>query len=157
MDGDPITGEPSKENEPADQMTLGEIFTRLCPQYMAIGMSYDDFWHRNTSYHKAFREAHELRLKSEEWARWRQGAYIYDALLRVAPVMRAAFSNNRVEPGKYPSEPWPLTEKEAREREERRELENYRRFIAQMEASSKRELKRREEAAKKEAIENGGD
>lgn len=72
--------------------------------------------------------------------------------------MRAALSKTKVEPGKYPDEPYPLTEKELREREERRERENYERYIAKMEADSERELKRRAEAKKlQEVSENVGD
>ena len=155
MDGDPVTGELSQDQIPK---TLTEVFLRVFPQYLAMGMSYDEFWRGPAHLAKAYREAEELRRKQEEWARWRQGAYIYDALLRVAPVMRASFGSGRAEPGKYPDEPWPLTEKEARERAEAREKENYERYIERMELASARELKRRAaETAKKEVSENGGD
>lgn len=148
MDGDPVKGEPSEPFE------LGELLVKLCPQYMAMGMSYEQYWHSNTMCHRAYRETREILLKQEEWARWRQGAYYYEALLLVSPVMRAALSNARVEPGKYPDEPWPLTEKEAQEREEAREKEKYERYLAKMNADSERELKRRAQMAK-EAKENG--
>lgn len=153
MDGDLIEGEPSEDTIPK---TLTEVFLRVFPQYLAMGMSYDEFWRGPSSLAKAYREAEELRRQQEEWARWRQGAYIYDALLRVAPVMRASFGGGRVEPGRYPDEPWPLTEKEALERAEAREKENYERYIERMELASAREMKRRaQEAAKKEVSENG--
>lgn len=141
MDGNLVTGEPSQSDDIS--MSFAEMFDKLCPKYMAMGMSYNEFWHSNTTMHKACREARDLKRRDEEWARWRQGAYIYDALLRVAPVMRAALSKERVEPGKYPEEPWPLTEKEAAEQERRREEENFKVYLAQMEASSARELERR--------------
>lgn len=157
MDGDPVTGELSQDQIPK---TFTEVFLRMFPQYLALGMSYDEFWRGPASLVKAYREAEELRRHQEEWARWRQGAYFYDALLRVAPVMRASFGGGKVEPGRYPDEPWPLTEKEARERAEAREKENYERYIERMELASARELKRRaeaEETAKKEVSEHGGD
>lgn len=155
MDGDSVTGEPS--DEPEKPLTMTEVFTAVWPQYLAMGMTYDDFWRGPARLAKDYREAQEIRNRREEWARWRQGAYFYDALLRVAPVMRASFGGGKAEPGKYPDEPWPLTEKEARERAEAHEKENYERYIAQMNAASERELKRRaEEAKKKEVSENGG-
>ena len=113
MDGDPVTGEPSQDHK--EPVSLTETFIKLCPQYMAMGMTYDEFWNCNTKVHKAVREAYELRMKREEWGRWRQAMYIYDTLLRVSPVFQAAFSKRKVEPGKFPDEPWPLTEKEKRE------------------------------------------
>ena len=150
MDGDAVNSEPS------DTITYTDIFVKLCPKYMAMGMTYDEFWHGPSILVKFHREAYEMRRHEEEWARHRMGAYVYDALLRVAPVMRASFSKTKVEPGKYPSEPWPLTEKEAREREIRRERENTERFIKQLEAESERNLKRLNEA-QKEASEVGRD
>lgn len=155
MDGDPVEGEPSQEPVP---QAFTEVFLRVFPQYLAMGMSYEEFWRGPASLAKSYREAQEMRRREEEWGRWRQGAYIYDALLRVAPVMRASFGGGKVEPGKYPDEPWPLTEKEARERAEAREKENYERYIERMELASARELKRRaEETAKKEVSEHAGD
>lgn len=103
------------------------MFTQLCPAYMAMGMSYDEFWHRNTKVHKAYRDAFEQKKAYRNWEMWWQGGYIYEALLKVAPVMRAAFGKGRVEPGKYSEEPYPLTRKEAeaiQEAKRRRRMEN---------------------------------
>ena len=145
MDGDPVEGKPSAPRK--GMTTYAEIFYSLCPQYMAMGMTYDEFWHRPTTCHKAYREAFEQRQRQAEWARWRQGAYVYDALLRVAPVMRAAFGKGHVEPGKYPEEPWPLTEKEAKTREEAKRRERYERFLKQMNAESERTAKEKAKEA----------
>jgi hypothetical protein len=157
VDGDPVTGEPS-DTKDAAPVSLTETFMKLCPAYMVMGMTYDEFWNCNTKVHKAYREAYEIKQRNAEWARHRQGAYFFNALMCAAPVMRAAFGKGEVKPGKYPDEPWPLTEKEAREQQKRREEENFKQFLAQMEKSSQAELKRREEEAKmKEARENGRD
>ena len=159
MDGEPVTGEPSQnqENTGGDgavaALSYTGAFDSVFPAYMVMGMSYDEFWRGPAILAKYYREAYKMRKRDEEWARWRQGAYIYDALLRVAPVMRASMSKSKVEPGKYPDEPYPLTAKEAKEREQRRELENTKRFIAQLEAESERN-KRRTQV--KEASEDGG-
>lgn len=125
------------------------------PKYMGMGMSYDEYWNGPVWLAKAYREAWDERQRREEWARWRQGLYVYNALLCVAPVLRA-FGGDNVRALDYLSEPLPITEKEVREREEAREKANYEAYIARMEAASDRELKRRAEEAKKEAVENGG-
>lgn len=128
----------------------------LCPQYMAMGMTYEEFWNSNTKVHRAYRKAWDQKQREEEWSRWRMGAYIYDALLCVAPVMRAAFSKGKVEPGKYPNEPWPLTEKDVREREEKTRREAYKRFVDRIEAENKREEEKlKEEQKREEANEDG--
>ena len=71
--------------------------------------------------------------------------YNYNALLCVAPVMRASFSKGRVEPGKYPEEPFPLSDKEAREREQARERARFEHMLKVMTADSDAEMKRRAE------------
>ena len=147
MDGDPVEGEPSDDLQ---TNSITELFYHAFPYYLAIGMSYDEFWHGTASLVRAYRKAQKIRMQNEEWARWRSGLYIYDSLLRVSPVLRA-FAKGDVKPLDYPHEPYPLTEEEARRREEKREKENYERYIARMESMSAREMARRTEAAKEEA------
>lgn len=149
MDGDPVTGEPSAN------LTLTDVFVKLCPQYMAMGMSYDEFWNGPTILVKYYREAFEIKKRNEEWGRWRAGAYFYDALLRVSPILRA-FGKGKVEPGKYPEEPWPLTQKEADERQAAIEKKQYESYIANMRANSDREKQRRAELAKDKEVNAGG-
>ena len=60
MDGDPVEGEPSEVK------TLGETFSLLCPQYMAMGMTYDEFWYGNPSMVRAYRKAWEIKQRAEE-------------------------------------------------------------------------------------------
>lgn len=117
---------------------------------MAMGMSYDDFWHRNTKVHKAYRDAWEQKKAYRNWEMWWQGGYIYEALLKVAPVMRAAFGKGRVEPGKYSEEPYPLTRKEAeaiQEAKRRRRMEN---MLAMFRRESTENAIRRQEEAEED-------
>ena len=89
-------------------------------------------------------------------ARWRQAAYIYDVLLRVSPILRA-FGKGKAEPEQFMNEPWPLTQKEAREREEREARERYFNMRNKLMAEAKKNRERRAEEAAKEARENAGD
>ena len=128
---------------------------RMFPLYMTMGMSYEEYWQGPAWLAKAYREAFEIKRKQEEWARWRQGAYVFNAIMCAAPVIKPFVKDAK--PGNYPDEPWPITEAEAREQEERREKENYERYLAKMNADSERELKRRREAAKKQEVNGNGD
>lgn len=143
MDGDSVTEEPS-DHEP---ISLAEIFDTLFSQYLAIGMTYDEYWNKNPSLVKAYRKAWQMKRDQKNYEMWMQGMYIYNALLCVAPVMRASFSKDKVEPGKYPDKPYPMTQKELREREAEHERENYERFLAQMKAANKRGMDRRQEVS----------
>ena len=144
MDGDPVgSGSPENALDGSDDggahvtpISLAETFTRLCPSYMAMGMSYDEFWNRNTKVHKAYREAYEQRKAYRNWEMWWQGAYIYEALLKVAPVMRAAFGKGKVEPGQYSDEPYPLTKAQAEAQQERRHQEAMKKMLAMFERES---------------------
>ena len=146
MDGDPVTEEPSKP------ITLNEFFRAMFPKYMALGMTYDEFWHGAPSLVRAYRKAHDLKRHERNNELWMQGRYIFEAL-RCAPLL-VGFPEKgyKVPSGAgYPEQPYPLTEQEAHEREIQRENENTKRFIAQLEAESKRNL----EKAKKEAVKDG--
>lgn len=148
MDGDPVTEEPSKP------ITLNEFFRAMFPKYMALGMTYDEFWEGPAWLVRSYREAAELKRAQKNWELWMQAAYIYDTLLRVSPVFRP-FGKGEVKPADFMEAPYPLTEKEAREREEARERKNFFEYLARMEADSERELKRRAEQAKKEVSKDG--
>lgn len=148
MDGDPVTEEPSKP------ITLNEFFRAMFPQYMALGMTYDEFWEGPAWLVRSYREAAELKRAQRNWEMWMQAAYIYDTMLRVSPVFRP-FGKGEVKPADFMEAPYPLTEKEAREREEARERKNFFEYLARMEADSERELKRRAEQAKKEVSKDG--
>ena len=117
-----------------------------------MGMTWDEFWHCNTKVHKAVREAWEIKKQYQNWEMWMQGAYFYDALLRVAPVMRAAFGKGKVEPGEYPKEPYPLSLKEAEERKAAREKARFEKMLAVMNHEAAENAKKMQ--AKKEAVDD---
>lgn len=114
---------------------------------MAMGMSYNEFWHSNTKVHKAYRLAWKQKREYRNWEMWWQGGYIYEALLKVAPVMRAAFGKGKVEPGKYSDEPYPLTNKEAEERKEAQQRQKMERMLAVFKRESAENIRKREKQA----------
>lgn len=96
-----------------------EIFEQLCPYYMSIGMSYDDFWHGDVWMVKAYRQANELRDKKRNLEFWQQGVYFFEALCDASPLFRFSMKNGTISAEPYPKEPFPITAAEVREREER--------------------------------------
>lgn len=144
MDGDPVEEEPSQKRP----ITLAELFDSVFPQYLAIGMSGAEYWHGDPKLVRAYRKAWEMKRDQRNWEMWLQGMYYYDALVRVAPVMRAALSKEKVEPGKYPTRPYPLTEKQMREQEEERQKTMFDKFLADMKASDRRQKQRTEGEAR---------
>ena len=153
MDGNSVEEKPSQDqthsgggdDENSAPTSYTELFMSVFPSYMVMGMTYEQFWHGPAWLAKAYRDAYEIKKRNEEWSRWRQGAYFYDALRRVAPVMRAAFGKGRVKAEKYPDLPWPLTEKEAIEREEAEKRQRFERFMAMLNKESEDTLKKQQE------------
>lgn len=96
-----------------------EIFEQLCPYYMSIGMSYDEFWNDDVSKVKAYRKAYELRDKRRNQELWLQGMYFYEALCDASPLFRFSMKKGTIKPEPYVKEPYPITAAEVRERNER--------------------------------------
>lgn len=119
----------------------------MYPYYMSLGMSYNEYWRGPAWLCAVYREAYDMRMKREEWARHRQGMYFFNALMCAAPVIKPFVKDAK--PGKYPEEPWPVTKKEADERERQREIAGYEMALARRRA----EIEVRKQ---KEAIKDGG-
>ena len=106
---------------PAPSYAYTEVFNEVFPCYLAIGMTYDQFWNQDVELVKAYREADKIKRDLRNQDMWIQGAYIYEAILDAAPVLRFSFSDKPQEPIPYRSEPFPLFESkgEKKKREER--------------------------------------
>ena len=92
--------------------TYTEKFNELFPHYLAIGMTEDQYWDKDCQLVVAYRKADELRTNRKNQEMWLQGAYIYDALCRVSPLLHA-FAKKGTKPIPYLSEAYALTEKQA--------------------------------------------
>ena len=115
-------------------------------------MTADEFWNQSPMLTRAYRKAWEMKVSQRNWEMWMQGGYIYDALLKVAPVMSGGGmgSKGKVEPGKYPDRPYPLTEKEVKEQEEAHRRAALKKMLAMFNAESeyneaKQDQKKQEE------------
>lgn len=102
-------------------MSYHELCEKLCPDYMAMGMTWDEYWYGDPWMAKAVRQAHELKRKETNFNLWLQGAYVYEAILNIAPVLRP-FSKD-TKPVPYPSEPYAFN-KDEREEQDKRKQEN---------------------------------
>lgn len=91
--------------------TYTEKFDELFPHYLAIGMTEEQYWDKDSQLVVAFRKAEEIRTSRKNQEMWLQGAYIYDALCRVSPIFHA-FAKKGTKPVPYLSEAYSLTEKQ---------------------------------------------
>jgi len=100
-------------------LTYTDVFEQLCPHYMSIGMTYDEFWNQSVTLVVAYRKAAELRDKRRNQELWLQGMYIYEALCDASPLFRFSMKKGVIKPEPYVKEPYPITLAEAKEREAR--------------------------------------
>lgn len=97
--------------------TYTEKFNELFPHYLSFGMTEEQYWDKDSTLVAAYRKAEELRMNRKNQEMWLQGAYFYEALCRVSPVLHA-FAKKGVKPVPYLSEAYALNEKQAELREE---------------------------------------
>lgn len=125
------------------------VFEEACPQYLAMGMTYDQFWDGDVSAHKAFRKAKKLRLAEANQIAWLQGMYVYEVLVDVTPYLKA-FSKGR--PKAYPKEPYDLFEEQRKAREEREARERYERIKERVAAFAKAQKERQAKESKEQEV-----
>lgn len=81
---------------------------------MNMGMTYQEFWEKDPTISKTYLEAFKIRqkneVKSKEWEIWKQGMYVYEALVDVAPILHA-FSKAK-KPLPYPEKPYGIEQLE---------------------------------------------
>lgn len=124
---------------PKERMKYGEIFKKFFPIYLSYGMSSSEYWDGEPYLATAYREAHLIKLKRKNEELWLQGIYTSQALLSTVGNM---FASRGSKPLEYPKEPFPLTEKEAREREEAKEKARFDRIKQMMMMASKNSKKK---------------
>ena len=115
------------------RQSFTSFFEALFPSYLAMGMTWTQFWLEEPELAIAYRKAEMIRKRRRNEERWIQGAYVADALSATVGNM---FSKG--EKHSYPVEPYPLTEDEQRERRERAEKARMERLKAAFIAKSLR-------------------
>jgi len=90
-------------------LTFSELVDELCPQYMAMGVSYHEFWHGDYTQLQFYHEAYRLRAEQENYNAFLLGNYIYDALCAVSPVLNAN-AKSGTKPMPYHKKPYGMDE-----------------------------------------------
>lgn len=105
-------------NKGSTPVSMSEQFYEHLPYYLSIGMTYDQFWNDDCMLIRYYRKAHQMKQKRRNQELWLQGAYIYEVLTDVAPVLHA-FAKRGTKATPYLAEPFALTNEEVKERKER--------------------------------------
>lgn len=117
-------------SEQVEYIFLYKAFEKLCPFFISIGMTYEQFWEDDPIiakyYYKAYIMKEKRKIEQDEWHMWKQGVYIYEALCDVSPILHA-FAKKGSKPLPYPEKPYGIdTIEEKTEQQKEQEQENER-------------------------------
>lgn len=101
------TGGGGKRSAPLFAYT--DKFYEVFPYYLAIGMTYDQFWNDDCDLVLYYRKAAEIRQDLNNQQAWLAGAYIYEAFLDASPVLHA-FAKKGAKPNPYRTQPYDFSE-----------------------------------------------
>lgn len=149
--GDRLTAEPE---------TAGEVFDRIFPEYLVMGMTPEQFWDGESWLKKSFREAYKIRMRNDERIRdqtaWLNGVYIRDALQSIA-ILVNGFVPTGAEVMEYPQ--MPRLEKAEAEKQEatRKTMEEQQAQLAMamfqvFTANVNKSIEKREQKGKEQGI-----
>ena len=96
--------------------TFTEFFEEVFPAYLAMGMTWTQFWIDEPELAIAYRKAEAIKKRRKNEELWLEGIYMAEAISATVGNM---FSKGQKHP--YPSEPFPITAAEQQERRERAE------------------------------------
>ena len=86
-----------------------DIFDKALPSYLAMGMTYDEFYKKDHTLVISYREAYKRRQEEKNTDMWLQGYYVYEAVARVAPLLIPFNQHPKAEA--YLDKPIPLFDK----------------------------------------------
>ena len=103
------------------QKTFTEIFDEMFPIYLAMGMTWTQFWIDEPELTVAYRKSEMIKRRRKNEELWLEGIYVAEALSATVGNMFTKGQKHQ-----YPAEPFPITadeQQERREREERNRME----------------------------------
>lgn len=129
-----------KDTTPDSYKSYSDIFHEQFPFYLSIGMTAEQYWEGDCYLVRDYRKAFELQKRRQNQMLWLQGAYVYNAILAVSPILHA-FAKSGTKPSPYLEYPIPLSNKEAREQQEDKDRRAYEKMKQRMNMRVKEQSK----------------
>ena len=96
----------------------------LFPDYLAMGMTEEQYYDKDCALVKAYRKADKLKQERKNRELWLEGAYIYHALIRASPLFHD-FAKPGTTARPYLSEPIAITKEQTVKKEEDLAKQNF--------------------------------
>lgn len=114
-----------------------EYLDQLFAYALSLGMPSDEYWNKDPALILGYIKAEEIKQRKRNTELWLQGAYVYQAIGSLAPVLNPFSKDHKAKP--YLKSPIPLTEEE-REQIQREKEEQFIRYLDNIvEAQNKKE------------------
>ena len=110
-----------------------------------MGMPFHEYWEGPCWLVRAYREAAQIKRDLTNHEQWRLCLYVYDTLLRVAPLYDPWGKSRKAIP--YVDAPYPLTEEQAKTQtvsKEDRELDKVKAYMEVFAAENNKRFEREE-------------
>jgi len=133
LGGELEEGEPQTKTR-ACEKTYTERFYEAFPWYLAMGMTYDQFWNEDCNLAKCYKEAYKIQRDRKNQELWIQGLYFCKAIN--GSVIGEYFKINQ----SYPGEPLDLydVKKEDPDKDKKQMLSIKERMLAVMPGINKK-------------------
>ena len=116
-------GELLKEDNPTQTKTNTEIFEECFPFYLAIGMSFAEYWDGDPKLAQYYRKAYQIKQEEINNNAWLQGMYIYDAFSTALYNALRGMGKTKPPAKDYAKQPYELKNKVKSEAEKAREVQ----------------------------------
>ena len=110
------------EGSPTQEKTNTEIFDECFPFYLAIGMSYAEYWEGDPKLAQYYRKAYRIKQEEINNNAWLQGMYIYDAISTALHNALRGFGKNKPPVKDYAKQPYEIYNKVKTEAEKAKEV-----------------------------------
>lgn len=110
-------------SQPTQTKTFSEIFDECFPFYLAIGMSYAEYWEGDSSLTRYFRKAYKIKQEQDNNNAWLQGLYFYDAISTALHNAMRGMGKSKPPAKDYTKQPYDLFKKEKTEAEKAKEVD----------------------------------
>lgn len=107
-------------------------------------MTEGQYWDKDCTLVKYYRKAEEIRKERINQEMWLQGMYVYDAISRLSPILRA-FSKKGTKAQPYVEEAYPINKKTVKKAEIKKEKANSEKGLRYMQAYMTKANKQLEE------------
>lgn len=108
---------------PTPLKTNTEIFEECFPFYLAIGMSYAEYWEGDSKLAQYYRKAYRIKQDEINNNAWLQGMYIYDAVSTALHNALRGMGKSKPPARDYAKQPYEFNNKVKTDAEKAKEVE----------------------------------